>query len=75
MYMTKDDFNSICKALLLLPDGDDFDRLTFDEQKTILEAVAVMVELSEKRKKDNARSKAYMKEKRKNDPKYFRRRM
>lgn len=72
MYITKNDFNTLKKAIELLPHEEQFNNLTEDHKNIIIKADAVLIELLKKRKKDNKRQAAYIAEKRKNNKNYAR---
>lgn len=72
MYITKNDFNTLKKAIELLPHEKQFNNLTEEQKNIIIKADAVLIELLKKRKKDNKRQAAYIAEKRKNNKNYAR---
>lgn len=72
MYITRNDFNTLKKAVELLPHEEQFNNLTEDQKNIIIKADAVLIELLKKRKKDNKRQAAYIAEKRKTYKNYAR---
>ena len=72
MYITRNDFNTLKKAVELLPHEAQFNNLTEDQRNIIIKADAVLIELLKKRKKDNKRQAAYIAEKRKTNKNYAR---
>lgn len=72
MNITNEQFKALEKALMLLPSGKDYLALTEEEQDTISSADAVMIALAKKRKAVNARTAAYVANKRKTDKNYAR---
>ena len=72
MNMTNADFEAIEKALRLLPEGKEFDKLDKGTQDIIVNAEVVMVKLYKKRKADNKRTADYIANKRKTNKNYAR---
>lgn len=72
MNMTNDDFKKIEKALMLLPQGEEFKALPKETQDIIVDANVVMVRLLKKKKTNNAKTANYIAEKRKLDKNYAR---
>lgn len=72
MNLTNDDFNKIEKALNLLPEGEEFNHLSKEEQQIIIDADTVMINLLKKKKRNNERISGYISEKRKSDKLYAR---
>lgn len=72
MYLTKEEFNIIEKALLLLPQGEEFDKLNKKLQDVILDADCVMISLLKKKEKSNERIAKYIANKRKTNKNYAR---
>lgn len=72
MNITKADFDSIEKALMLLPQGEEFNALPQEKQDIIVNAHVVMVGLYKKRQTNNKRVAEYIANKRKNDKNYAR---
>ena len=72
MNVTNSDFEAIKKALELLPHGVELKALSDDEQKTIINADAIMIKLYKKKKAGNKRTAEYIAEKRKTDKNYAR---
>lgn len=72
MYITRNDFNTLKKAVELLPHEKQFNNLTENHKNIIIKADAVLIELLKKRKKDNKRQAAYIAEKRKINKNYAR---
>lgn len=73
MNMTNSDFKKIEAALMLFPNGKEFEALPQEEQDIIIEAEMVMMNLLKKKKRDNKRTSEYIAEKRKTDKNYARR--
>ena len=72
MFITNKDFETIKKALELLPHGEDFNRLSKEKQDIIVNADATMVNLLKKKEKDNKRTAEYVANKRKTNKNYAR---
>ena len=72
MNMTSSDFEAIEKALNLLPSGEEFNKLDKQTQDTIINAYVVMVKLTQKRKKSNAKTAQYIADRRKTNKNYAR---
>ena len=72
MFITNKDFETIKKALELLPHGEDFNGLSKEKQDIIVNADATMVSLLKKKEKDNKRTAEYVADKRKTNKNYAR---
>jgi len=72
MFITNKDFETIKKALELLPHGEDFNGLSKEKQDIIVNADATMVNLLKKKEKDNKRTAEYVADKRKINKNYAR---
>lgn len=72
MFITNKDFETIKKALELLPHGEDFNGLSKEKQDIIVNADATMVNLLKKKEKDNKRTAEYVADKRKTNKNYAR---
>jgi hypothetical protein len=72
MNMANADFEALEKALNLLPHGQEFVALPEYEQEIIINANVVLVKLLKKKKANNARTAAYIAEKRKDNKNYAR---
>ena len=72
MNMTNADFKAIEKALNLLPSGEELQKQDKETQDTIIDAYVVMLKLCKKRRQANARTAAYIAEKRKDNKNYAR---
>lgn len=72
MNITNKEFEAIEKALELLPHGNTFIGLSEETQNIILNADKVMLNLMEKKKKDNKRTAKYIAKKRETNPNYAR---
>lgn len=72
MNITNSDYKAIERALRLLPQGEEFNALPENEQKTILNAELIMIKLYKKRKANNKRAAEYIAEKRKTNKNYAR---
>lgn len=72
MNITNKEFETIKKALELLPHGLDFENLPKETQDTIVRADTTMVNLLQKKKKSNKRTAEYIANKRKENKNYAR---
>jgi hypothetical protein len=72
VFLTKEEFKAIEKALMLLPNGEEFRKLNKEEQDIIVNANVTMINLLKKRKKNNKKTAEYIAEKRKKDSNYAR---
>ncbi len=72
MNITNKQFEALTDLYKILPAGDDFRALPIDHQKIISNFDAVLLELTGKKKRDNARTAAYIAEKRKDNKNYAR---
>lgn len=72
MNITNKDFDTIKKALELLPTGEEFNKLSKEHQNIIVNADTVMVNLLKKRRTNNERTSKYIAEKRKENKNYAR---
>ena len=68
MYITNNDYETIKAAVTLLPK----EKLSIQDQKIVSSAERVLLELKEKKKKDNERISAYIADKRKENKFYAR---
>ena len=73
MYLTNEEFNTIKKALELLPHGNSFIKLSKKKQDIIISADDTMVKLLQKQKANNKKTAQYIAEKRKTNKNYARR--
>ena len=72
MNMTNADFKAIEKALMLLPNGEEFRKLDKETQDIITDAEVAMVKLCRKRRLAREKTAAYIAEKRKTNKNYAR---
>jgi hypothetical protein len=72
MFLKKNEFDIIKKAVELLPRGEAFKNLNENEKKIILDADALLIDLLRKKKRNNAKTAAYIANKRKNNKNYAR---
>ena len=72
MYITNDQFAILEKIYGMLPTGEDFKKLPEAEQEAIVNYDIVLCELTKKRKQANAKTAAYIAEKRKTNKNYAR---
>ena len=72
MYITKEDFKVIEKALKLLPQGENFEALDKETQDIITTADVIMVNLLKKKKESNTKIAKYIADKRKTNKNYAR---
>lgn len=72
MFLTKEEFKAIEKALMLLPNGEEFRKLNKEEQDIVVNANVTMINLLKKRKKNNKKTAEYIAEKRKENKNYAR---
>lgn len=72
MYLTNEEFNTIKRALELLPQGNSFIKLSKKKQDIIISADDTMVKLLQKQKANNKKTAQYIAEKRKTNKNYAR---
>lgn len=72
MNITYKEFDAIKKALELLPKGAGFTELSPEEQRTIVDADVVMMNLLKKKERANKRTAEYIAGKRKTNKNYAR---
>lgn len=72
MYLTNKEFDTIEKALELLPRGNVFAGLSEEKQNIIVNADKVMVNLLKKKKANNKKVAEYIANKRKSNKNYAR---
>lgn len=72
MNITNADFSILEQAIMLLPQGEEFEALSTEKQHIIIEADIVLCKLIRKRKEDNKRIAEYIAERRKTDKNYAR---
>lgn len=71
MFVTNDQIKTI-EAGLSVVKGKFFTQLSKADQEKVVNADKVMIDLFQKKLKDNERKSAYIADKRKTDPKYAR---
>ena len=72
MFITNEEFDVIKKAMMLLPQGKEFEALPTELQDVIIIADVTMMNLLEKKKRDNKRISEYVACKRKVNKNYAR---
>lgn len=72
MFITNNDFKTIQAALMILPHGEEFNKLPEDKQNIILSADLCLANLLKKKEKDNKRISSYIADKRKENKNYAR---
>lgn len=72
MYLTLKEFRKIEMALRLLPQGEEFEKLTKEQQATIIDAEVALFDAYKKGKEVSKRNGERIREKRKTDKDYGR---
>ena len=73
MYKLKnDDYDKLKNLFDILPRGDEFKKLSIEEQDTIISAEVVMIKLIKQKKETNKKVAEYIADKRKIDKNYAR---
>lgn len=72
MFLKNEEFNTIVKALELLPHGEEFEKLNKENQDIIVNADSTMIGLLKKKKANNKKVAEYIAEKRKTNKNYAR---
>ena len=72
MYIKKEEFKAIAETFKLLPRGEDFEKLTEEEQNNMIKAEVALIKAIRRQKEDNKKTWERIKEKRKTNKNYGR---